>query len=242
MPPEYLRLLEVDDDFDMWTSKDVRNLKFGWGITGHREDHFHAVAAAREGDFDDKVLSMYGGRDERSAYLAVVDEELNGLLSRWALLALFAAFERYLTGVRDSMKTNKTRKALGLFKNVSDFVTRGTDIAALSAELATLANFKLAFLHDVGKFSHCEPKRFHDENTALAEVLREHVAGRAASLEKTERVLRDLMIQQGGVRSAQQLGLLTWVLVVLTVALLVLTVLLARADISKFLDWVKAVL
>ena len=98
---EWLSILDIDHNVYAWHAEQLCGIKFAWPLTRDRVNRFHAVIAAREDDFSDETLRHYGGKS-RSSLMFYIDQFVNVMLSRWALVGLLSGFERYLNNVRDS--------------------------------------------------------------------------------------------------------------------------------------------
>lgn len=232
---EYLHLLDVGDDWDAWPCRDTPGLKFAWPVLRDEENRFHAIVAAREDDFAEENLRMYGGPG-RSSYTAYVDRHLKGLLSRWALLAVLSGFERHLNAIRDSaiFRVDHRRKPRILLETLGAHLSQSVDIAAVSAELANTTQQKGSFNEEAGDFTPAHSVFGRTQDATAAEALRKHVGERAAWLQIADRSVRDLLTQYGtalaaaeNIRLQHSVRWLTWILVFLTVTIAVLTAIMA---------------
>ena len=226
---EYLRALNVENDIGVWNSDDLPGLRFAQPAFDE-EERFHAILAIRKEQLEAKDLKMWGGLN-RGAYVGYLEEHLRGLLSRWALLAVIAGFEKTLNVVRDSalFSVRRNRNALKAMSKMSGLISAGIDIATIAADLRQFTAQKAWFEGELPKFSPSTPKYYAPEMT-LARALREEIEKRAGKLQETDRSIRDLVIQHGTMLSATEsinlqnrVAILTWVLVFLTVVITVLT-------------------
>jgi hypothetical protein len=240
MPDEYLHILGMAHDADAWELDGFPDFKFAWPLFPTREGRFHGVLAVNENSFDAEALKIYGGQT-RSAYQHYVDSHVSGLLSRWSLLALLSAFERHLNTVRDSatFRPSRSHNTLRLLETLGNLLSKSADIAAVSSELASFTNRKSSFLYEVETFKPSCPEYYKGKDTTLGDVLREHIGERAQSLEKTDSAVRDLLSQYGAILGAreniklqQTVGRLTWFMVLMTIAILVLTAVLTYSALS----------
>ena len=229
---EWLRILNIHDDFYAWRAKELRGLKFVWPLRHDTHSRFHAVIAAREEDFSGEMMRPYGGND-RNSLVCYVDQFVNGLLSRWALAGFLAGFERYLNNVRDSadFKPNDRVKPLHLLEDLASHIAKSVDIAAMSVELQNFAAHKGTwFTHDINVFYPCNPALHRNAEIVLIEAIRQQIADRAEWLRNVDPPVRDMLIQYGATLGAREniklqkrMAYLTWVILALTIVIAILT-------------------
>ena len=137
---KWLGILNIDYDLDAWQAENLPGLKFVWPLMRDREKRFHAVLTCREDMVSDDTLRTYGGGG-RTSYTIYIDRHVNGLLSRWGLLGLFAGYERHLNTTRDSATFGSAprTKALRQLDMLRGHVTQSVDISAAAADLKHLS-------------------------------------------------------------------------------------------------------
>ena len=150
---EWLRLLDIDHDFEAWQAEELLGLKFSWPLLRDRESRFHAVVAAQEDTFPEDRLRSYGGSD-RFSNVHYVDERVNGMLSRWGLLGVLSQFERHLNNIRDSavFDSHHSAKPLQVLEGFGSHVAHSVDISAASVELKHFAEQKFSFERELETF------------------------------------------------------------------------------------------
>lgn len=219
---EYLRALNIENDIGVWNSDELPGLRFAQPAFDE-EKRFHAILAIKREQLEAKDLRSRGGAN-RGAYVGYLKEYLHDLLSRWALLAVIAGFEKTLNVVRDSalFTVRRNRNALKAMSKLSGLISAGIDIATIAADLRQFAAQKAWFEGDLPKFSPSTPEYYAPETT-LARGLREQIEQRAGKLQEADRSIRDLVIQHGTMLSATEnmnlqnrVAILTWVITVLT--------------------------
>jgi hypothetical protein len=226
--PQYLAPLNLSHDFDAWGSTDIPGVKFAWSVSRGRDEQFHAIIAANENEMDKDQLQLYGGAT-RSCYLIYVDNHIQVLLTRWALLTVVAGFERHLNTIRDSAsyRPNGRQTPLQLLRSISHLVSSGMDIAAVSAEMIEFTKDKRLFDYNVATFKPCNPQFYRNQNITLSDQLRKTVKERMAWLGNTDFSLRGLLTQYGtivgvqeNIRLQRSVNRLTLLIAVLTVLML----------------------
>jgi hypothetical protein len=222
---QYLRLLDLDIDIDAWMSADDPGLHFSLRVGHDHENEFHTIAAIAEGNLSEVKLHSYGGLD-RPSVAYYFNEEMQALLSRWALLALLAGYERHLNAVRDSetLLSPGRHAPLTLLHQLRTFISQSADIRAVASELGEFAQRPGSFFNEVRSFKPCNIDWYKNAEITLGHVLRERIKSSSAWLERSDRSVRDLLTQYGTILSAQenlriqrQVGRLTILMTILTV-------------------------
>ena len=234
---EWLHILGVDSNYDVWQAEEPAGLKFA--LPRFRNKH-HVTIAAREDDFSDEI--MHGYREKsRESITHYVDQFVNSLLSRWALVGVLSSFERYLNNARDSAAFNAKHrsKPIQLLENLTSHIAQSIDISAASAELQQFAEHRNLFNHDIHPFFSCDSTLYQDDEIILGEILRQQVMGRAKRLHNIDRSIRDILIQYGtilgtreNIKLQKHIAFLTWVVVVLAVVTITLTIVTTIAPIT----------
>lgn len=243
--PEYLHLLDVDYDVHAWDAVEIPGLKFSWPSMRDQRNRFHAILAAAETDLQGEKLQPYGDHD-RSSKVFFVNEHVQGLLSRWALLALLAGYERHLNAIRDSatFRPAGREKPLRQLGRLSELISRSADMAAVSSELRRATEPDGRLDRNVETFKPCDVRFYKDKQITLGKSLANNIADRAAWLEAADRSVRDLLGEYAAILSAyenlkrqRQIRRLT----VIMLALTIVTVWFA-AENSKYLPGVLSCL
>ncbi len=243
---EWLRLLDMDNDIHVWQADKLPYLKFAWPLLYDKKSRFHAVIAAREDAFLNENLQAYGGGD-RSSYVICVDEHVKGLLSRWALLGVLSSFERHLNNIRDSaiFKSTQRERPLHLLRELTGHLSQSVDITAASVELRHFTKQEVPFEYELETFTPSDPRFYRDKDITLSQGLRKQIEDRSVWLENLDNSVRDLFIQYGtvigtreNIKLQKSIGILTWVMVIITIFIALLTALLAYITfITSKISW-----
>lgn len=245
---EYLRILGLKYGTEGWNSTKIQGLKFVQPRFDDDGLRHHNILAIRESDFAKIDLSAWGGYNP-SSYVAYLDHTIGGTMSRWGLLALLSGYERKLNEVRDStiFSSEIRKKPLRVLDNLGQLVGNSIDISTIASDLRDLADKKWLFNYGIGDFVPARPEIYRDKDATLEEVLRKTVADRSVRLYESERIVRDLLVQHGtmlgtaeNVRLQGKVTFLTWVLVVLTILIAILTAaMVPDAALREILDWIN---
>ncbi len=234
---EYMSLLDIDHDIDTWHCEEIPGLKFAWPLMRDDKNRFHAVLAANENAFDPEKLRSYGGGGRLGCVL-YVNNRIQGLISRWALLAVLAGFERHLNIVRDSPTFKlQRRRPMRILKALGDLVSHSVDISAVSTELAHFTERRGSFLHEVWGFKPSNQRYYKDNDISVGEGIRRSIGERTRRLRNADRSVRDLLMQYGTVLSAKENIRLQTTVKWLTWVILALTAVMAYQGVATAFDW-----
>jgi len=202
---EWLRLFDMDRDINAWVADGLPGLKFALPFFRDEKSRFHSIVAAREDTFSAEKLRGYGG-GERSSYVIYVDMRVNSLLSRWALLAALAGFERHLNNIRDSATsgTSQRRRPFQLLDEFCNHLSKSIDIGATCVELEHFADRQASFEHEIEIFKPSNSRFYRNKDITLSQGLREQIVERSKWLENTDRSIRDLLCQYSAVLGTRE--------------------------------------
>ena len=239
---DYLRILQMDHDFDAWYSKSLPGIRLGCGSRGEssalaltfatREDEFFA------NDTEDNWRS-YGGRN-REGYTNRLSD-LERTVAVWAVHALLTNLEGQVAALWNrvaAIDLSSVSQAAAQLESVqADLLTVTRDALPLASELKHFCEKPAMFHVEVYEFLPASQARSNDP--PLFEGLRETLSRRAGLLEELAREIRDAAAREGSlvatmsqdratkttIRLNLVLSVLTGVLVVLTGALVALSIL-----------------
>lgn len=243
-PAEYLRLLDMDNDIDAWESTEIKGLKFAWPMLRDRTNRFHAILATNESDIDQEKVRHYGGPGILH-YVSYINDQFNGLFSRWSILVALSGLERYLNTTRDStlLRSPDRNESGALLETLGALISQSGDVSAASSDLGHFAKDDSYFSHGVVTFKPCRPGRFEDQNVELGEVLRQTVADRSAWIHGADRSIRDLLTQYGSATSAwenlklqRSLKWLTIIATLLTALTAVMTYFTIKSEVKSMIE------
>ena len=229
---QWLYILDLDTDYGAWQARWCEGLKFAWPLANDGSNKYHAAIVAREEDFEDEELRIYGGRS-RSTIVQYVDQSTNKLLTRWALVIMLYGYQRYLNIIRDSLVFgSKSRsRPLRLLKNLGAHLATSIDISVMTVELRTFVGNAVLFKQDIEDFYSCREVLNGDKRIGLSEGLRREAAECTEWLSNIDKSVRDILIQFGNALGAREniklqgrVTLLSWTIVALTVLTLTLAV------------------
>lgn len=198
---EYLSLLELDGAYGSW--KADGGLYFLPGLRWESSQH-HAIASACEADFEPADFKFVGGIS-RSGIATRYGEQLEGLVERWALLALLSGYENFVNAIRDSASLRGDRGSPSqLMQDLRTFVGRATEVSFVASELKVLAQSEHRFGCEFDRFEARDTDRKELGLTTLSAALSGAVKWRAKRLEAADRSIREILTQYGTVLTAQE--------------------------------------
>jgi hypothetical protein len=228
----YLQLLEIDGSFDAWQTPEFPGLRFIWPLKSARADGFHAALVAEQMSLDVTDMRHYRGRD-RGAYLAKITNELGfqTLLTRWGCLALLGDLEARLNRIRDaSLHCPSADTPRVLLQKLREAVADSLDIAAITPELIEITKGNGLFKHETGHFEHVQHREKDGSSYKLIDHLASNIRRRAERLQAADKSVKELLLQQGNLVSADEnirlqstMSTMTIVMLILTVVTVVLT-------------------
>lgn len=211
-----------------WDSCDLPGLNFAHPVS-HEESHKgHSVLHVERSDLKAIDNAVYGG-DSDDAYLNRLSMELPGFFCQWGISSLLRIYQEELSVLRDGASsstlsgdaTRAMRRLLGVTSN-------SIDVSLLVAELPNA--FKNALWNDCDfllREDGLAPLSFTAASTQWSMELLEQLG-------TSDRTIRDLLVQQGNlinalesVASQRTMSRLTVALTVLTIAILILTTVMA---------------
>ena len=240
--PDYMSLLDMDFKFAVWQSKDIQGLKL---VVSGRRDHslrHHSILAAREDDFDEEKMEIFRDQSNRKSQIYYIDNQIKGLLSRWAILPLLEGYGQHLSVIRDSVtfRSKSRQDPVEILKTIGHHVSDSVDIVAVTAELISYTRQDFLFSLDVDTFEPCN-KQDYESGYTLDKDLSSTISNNAIWLQKTDQSLRDHLIGYGSLLGAKEniilqkkLSHLTIIILLLTVVLVVHT--LGDGTLSKILE------
>lgn len=235
---QWLYILDLDTYYGVWQARWCEGLKFAWPLAKDGSNKYHAAIVAREEDFRDEELSIYGGRN-RNSIVQYVDQSANKLLTRWALVVMLYGYQRYLNIIRDSLVfDSKTRsRPLQLLKDIGIHLATSIDISVMTVELRTFVGNASLFKQDIEDFYSCREGLSEDKKIWLSESLRREAAECTKWLSNIDKSVREILIQFGNALGAREniklqgrVTLLSWAIVALTVLTLTLAVVTSIAS------------
>ena len=229
---EYLEILGLGLDFDVWKNSETPGLKFRMRDRIERNPRYHSILATREDRHIDGMPDLYANTD-RDARIAHVDQLMPNLLNLCSILPMLEGYTQHLSTVRDSATARPGDRLAPakVLEGLGGDVAYSVDIAAVTAELAMYSEEAFPLVRDVEQFEPCDA-RSYDTGTNLRKQLEFIVHKQVTWLERTDKSIRDHLTQYGSlvgaaqnVRMQARITCLTWALLLLAAATLVANVL-----------------
>ena len=226
IPPMYLRILGLLQDFDAWRSTKIPGLKFRVPREGERSHRYHSILAVKESAFVDAIPDGYGSKG-RSAGIGHMDMIMPDLLVVWAILPLLAGYTQHMRKVRDSaiLRPGKRQNSIDLLETLGGHVSYSVDIASVASELAAITRDRFPLVHLTEPFEPCHGGSY--QKGPLQKNLLFAIGERASWLQKTDKAIRDHLTQYGSllgatenVRVQKKISNLTWILIFFGIATL----------------------
>ncbi|TAV48364.1 hypothetical protein ELI30_08640 [Rhizobium leguminosarum] len=227
VPSLWRNYLGLDYGTGHWESSNVAGLMFAHPVSHDENQKGHSVIYAERSELRRTENALFGG-DGDEAYLNRLSIELPGFVGHWGLSALLRLYQEELSVVRDGSSSARSVDAATAIERLQRVTSNSIDISLFSAELPDAFPFML--------WSNCDFTTQQDgmESISLAAASRQSSMDLLERLGKSDRAIRDLLVQQGnlisameGVRTQRNMSKLTVIMTALTVVILLLTALMA---------------
>lgn len=202
-PHSWTRLVANWSRYGAWKSTEHQSLLFATHESPN-EDLSHIVITLPTEGISADAVKHYGGR-EQYAFVAFVHDRLDGILVRFAVVALLNSFRRTLMQTRDKLRTASPRKrrVLQSLDYIQDFFSASLQVPSIVGELASTTKDKHAYQWSCDGFAEAEP--FRDEPPAkLYERLSAHTNALANRMLQDDRTTRDSFKQISEVVTARE--------------------------------------
>ena len=238
----YLEILGMDHDYGVWESKSIEGLKYRITDLSGTSPQFHSTVAVSESN-----LVAGSSCGDTQAGLAKIRRVIPDLILLSSIPPMLDGYVKHLNTVsewpefRPRSAKGKRAKVKAFFTRERDDSPRNTlnklrrhvahsvDIATVTSELAIRLGKKHSILVDVESFKPCNSKAAESQ-LCLEKALERSIAEKAVGLQQADKSLRDHLTQYGSLVGATEsvhtqstISCLTWVLVLVGGATLVVT-------------------
>lgn len=211
-----------------WDSSDLPGLTFAHPVLHVESQKGHSVLYVERSDLKAIDNAIYGG-DSDDAYLNRLSMELRGFIGHWGISALLRLYQEELSVVRDDTPSSRrSGDAARAIRRLQRVTSSSIDVSLLAAELP---NAFQNVLWNNGDFLLQEDGR---APLSLIAASTQRSMDLLKRLSTSDRAIRDLLVQQGNlinaleaIASQRTMSRLTVLMTVLTVAILVLTAVMA---------------
>ena len=228
-----------------WKNTEHQSLMFATQDTTNEEVSHLVITLPEEGIAEDAV-KHYGGRNQ-PAFVAFVHGHLDGILVRFAIIALLNSFRRTLMQTRDKLRVASPRKrrVLKSLDYIQNFFSASLQVPSIVGEVAGATKSPLSYRWSCDGFVEVMP--FRDEPPAqLYERLSTHTNSLANRLLNDDRTTREsfkqiseVVVARESVKAQRRMELLT--VVAIAVAALSLWIALPPFEAwrAKLPAWIK---
>lgn len=198
------RLLTNWSRHDAWKSTEHQSLLFATHETAN-EDLSHIVITLSTEGISEDAVKLYGGR-EQHAFIAFVQDQLDGILARFAVIALLNSFRRTLMQTRDQLRTASPRKrrVLRSLDYIQDFFSMSLQVPSIVGELAHTTKAKHSYRWSCDGFVEATPFRDEEPPAKLYERLSARTNALANRMLQDDRTTRESFKQISEVVTARE--------------------------------------
>ena len=209
---DYLDILGLKADYDVWQSSGMLGLKFR--MPEESSTLYHSVLAVNERQHI---------RPDRDARIEQINKFTPHLLSLWTILAMNERYTQHLNRVRDSVRVTSNIQVLEALKSE---IAYNVDISAVTSELSSYSKESRPLIPDLDQFE----LRDGESGKDLRKNLESIVGDQIASLQKRNKSLRNHLMRYGtlvgavnDVRNQKRTSRLTWVSLIMAGVMLLAT-------------------
>ncbi len=236
-PLGYRWLLGIDQSFGIWEYKGDMDLRLSFPGGSEGDPQFHAILAMKESSLDDYIDSVPGIKSMQG-FLYHLNLVVPNYLSVWAILPMLEGFTRHIREIRDSTApTTRRRGSVKTLDILGNHLSYSIDIAAVAAELAPGSDGTRQLQGSNEFMPHGDDS---EQGESLGGSLSQTIGDHAKWLLRTDESLRDQLTQYGSllgasesVRVQKKVGFLTWVLVVIAVATVIMSALALTQSVTS---------
>jgi len=228
---DYVEPLGMELDFYALKADDLAGLRLSEPVTIRRPPHTYLLAGKEDEVFpgDD---SMGGHGRGRGGFTVALLHRLDWFMAMWGLERTLLGYEMVFAKLRDSyaaMQPGSIRQNLAALTIAANNLAKlSSDAQAVGSDAGRLVDDQLRFEYGLPTFEPVQPDHWRLEGT-WNDVLREEIGLSARRVRENEAAARDLEMKRASIISSRtnltlqrSLRRLTWFLVILTVALIVL--------------------
>ena len=221
----YLRILGLNDDFNVWRCVGTPDLKIKLRPSTNEGPRNHSVAATKEGTplWNNKLQDSH--KSSRIAYLRLL---LPDLLLALATQDMLEGFHSRIRTVRRSTMFQDGRKGVStkLLETLRDHLSHCADISTIASELATDSKRRRPASVRFEPFELC-PIEGTQNSVSLNEAMKSGMGDSATRLQSAVQSTGDQITQFGSmlgaaenIRIQSKISRLTWALIVLTIVII----------------------
>ena len=221
----YLNILGLGHDWDTWTDSHFPDLKFATRVESESGPRFHSVLAINEQSWANADINGYGS-EPRGSLVNYATQFMPEVVSSWALWALLVGLTERVNRLRNStnFRTGRHNSAERILERFQEHISDLSYAAAVSSDLSQ-ESFPPRYITRITRQFKPAREDWHPPNTNLATALGDSIKDQAQRLRVVDQALLDQLSSLGStiaarenVRLQKRVAILTWVMVVLTVA------------------------
>lgn len=201
---EWTNLLSIERGLRVWVSDKCSGLRLSFDKL-NSEARYHMIAALRVSDLSDKDLEGSGGRGH-GAYVAYTHGQIEGILSRYAAIALLSEMRRKLNLSRESLKPSNHNRGvvLNTLESLEAFFYAGIGVPAVARELAEMSKKDRSFSWYCSGFSEQSYRKTEEKPDKISMRFQLQMSFLSKQLLTDEESTRELFQQFSSILSARE--------------------------------------
>lgn len=194
---EYLDILGLLRNFDVWQSATFEGLKLRLRDRIARDTAYHSVFAIWEGQLRWQMPDYYTSSD-RTSRIAYVNDVVFEMLGVLSILLLLEGYTQRLKKVRDlaRFKLGTSQTPAKLLEELGNDVAYSVDVAAVATDLARAPEALEQMVYSLQGFEPCNSS-FYGKSTTLAKRIALVIGEQANWIQAADKTTREQLTQYG---------------------------------------------
>lgn len=197
------RFVNIDNDFDSWTSSSVPSLRFSFDA-GRRENvPNHMTVALRWDVLSEEDTKTYAG-DSLGSRTHFANKYVDGIIAKYALVSYLRELLRSLKETRQSLSArSKGRRSISAVEHISTFFRRSIGVPAIAREVLALSENDFSFRWNATGFT--QQSRWDEEKPyEIKEGLKWSLERRSRQLLEEDQDTREFLNQLSSTLGARE--------------------------------------
>ncbi|MEI3804065.1 hypothetical protein V6R85_06065 [Agrobacterium sp. CCNWLW32] len=224
----WLEYLGINYGVGRWASIDIPGLGFTHPVSHRVDRKGHAAISVERGSLNEIDISLYGDQND-DAYLNKLSLGMSGFICQWSVNALIDIYRDQINSARDtSWSTDSALDTVKILKRLQNITSNSVDVSLLASELPNALSQPI---WDSLEFS---SSCVEEDAISLSAALTDRAIGTIGQLVSSDKIVRDSLLQQGNlinaleaVQTQRNMARLTTIMMWLTVAIFLLTTIMA---------------
>lgn len=235
-PRGWQRIVSVERSFGAWTCDDYEGLR----LVLHElkgDLKFHIIAALKTSELPKEKI-QYMSNTNDNAYIQYCNEQLTGIITHNAIVALLLEMRASLGVAKDEFNTKKSKhkNIQSTLKTLEEFFEESMGFPAVTQELLKAAESPSTYHWRFSDFTYQNPKKNQDKQLKLSSHIKSQTLELAKNTILEEHSTRELFLQlssiistRESIKTQKRMENLTYVSIVIAIASAILATLALKS-------------